>query len=103
MENLHARDSEEEAPRFPHARDRAAAAQKQASPLTRARWAVADERKFRALITELKAINDSLMSLLPASATVIGVIVLHQLPRPPEIVGIALVAAGVALRAEPAG
>ena len=44
-----------------------------------------------------------LMSLLPASATVIGVIVLHQLPRPPEIVGIALVAAGVALRAEPAG
>jgi inner membrane transporter RhtA len=43
-----------------------------------------------------------LMSLLPASATVIGVIVLHQLPRPPEIIGIALVAAGVALRAEPA-
>jgi inner membrane transporter RhtA len=44
-----------------------------------------------------------LMSLLPASATIIGVIVLHQLPRPPEIAGIALVAAGVALRAEPAG
>jgi inner membrane transporter RhtA len=44
-----------------------------------------------------------LMSLLPASATVIGVVVLHQLPRPPEIVGITLVAAGVALRAEPAG
>jgi inner membrane transporter RhtA len=43
-----------------------------------------------------------LMSLLPASATIIGVIVLHQLPRAPEIVGIALVAAGVALRAEPA-
>ncbi len=42
-----------------------------------------------------------LMSLLPASATIIGVIVLHQLPRPAEIVGIALVAAGVALRAEP--
>ena len=44
-----------------------------------------------------------LMSLLPASATVIGVIVLHQLPRLPEIIGIALVAAGIALRAEPAG
>lgn len=44
-----------------------------------------------------------LMSLLPASATIIGVIVLHQVPRPPEIIGIALVAAGVALRAEPAG
>jgi inner membrane transporter RhtA len=44
-----------------------------------------------------------LMSLLPASATVIGVIVLHQLPRLPEIIGIALVAGGVALRAEPAG
>jgi inner membrane transporter RhtA len=43
-----------------------------------------------------------LMSLLPASATVIGVIVLHQLPRLPQIMGIALVAAGIALRAEPA-
>jgi len=44
-----------------------------------------------------------LMSLLPASATVIGVIVLHQLPRLPEIIGIALVAGGVALRSETAG
>jgi inner membrane transporter RhtA len=41
-----------------------------------------------------------LMSLLPASATVIGVIILHQFPGPPEIAGIALVAGGVALRAE---
>jgi inner membrane transporter RhtA len=41
-----------------------------------------------------------LMSLLPASATIIGVIVLHQLPDPAEIAGIGLVAAGVALRAE---
>jgi len=41
-----------------------------------------------------------LMSLLPASATVIGVIVLHQLPGPAEIAGIGLVAAGIALRAE---
>jgi inner membrane transporter RhtA len=43
-----------------------------------------------------------LMSLLPASAAIIGVIVLHQLPRLPEILGIVLVAAGVALRAETA-
>jgi inner membrane transporter RhtA len=43
-----------------------------------------------------------LMSLLPASATVIGVIVLHQLPRPTQIAGIALVVAGIALRSEPA-
>jgi inner membrane transporter RhtA len=41
-----------------------------------------------------------LMSLLPASATVIGVVVLHQLPGPPEITGIGLVAVGVALRSE---
>ena len=41
-----------------------------------------------------------LMSLLPASATIVGVIVLHQLPDPAEIAGIGLVAAGVALRAE---
>jgi inner membrane transporter RhtA len=43
-----------------------------------------------------------LMSLLPASAAIIGVIVLHQLPRLPEVLGIVLVAAGVALRAETA-
>lgn len=43
-----------------------------------------------------------LMSLLPASAAIIGVIVLHQVPRPPEIIGIVLVAAGVALQADPA-
>jgi len=43
-----------------------------------------------------------LMSLLPASAAIIGVIVLHQLPRLPEILGIVLVAAGVALRAQTA-
>ncbi|KAK2018744.1 hypothetical protein LZ32DRAFT_653516 [Colletotrichum eremochloae] len=46
--------------------DRAAAAQRQATPLTKATWAVADEKKFRALISELRAINDSLTSLLPA-------------------------------------
>lgn len=38
-----------------------------------------------------------LLSLLPASATVIGVVVLRQIPSTPEIVGILLVAGGVAL------
>jgi inner membrane transporter RhtA len=41
-----------------------------------------------------------LLSLLPASATVIGIIVLHQVPRLVEIVGILLVAVGVALHQE---
>jgi inner membrane transporter RhtA len=38
-----------------------------------------------------------LLSLLPASATVIGIIVLRQIPTVTEIIGILLVAAGVAL------
>ncbi|KAJ4152393.1 hypothetical protein NW754_004188 [Fusarium falciforme] len=46
--------------------NRTASAQKQASPLTKARWVVADEPKFRDLLTQLKAINDSLTALLPA-------------------------------------
>ncbi len=37
------------------------------------------------------------VALLPATATVIGVIVLHQLPSVVEVVGIALVMVGVAL------
>jgi inner membrane transporter RhtA len=41
-----------------------------------------------------------LMSLLPACATVIGLLVLHQVPRPADIVGIVLVASGVAVRTE---
>jgi hypothetical protein len=40
--------------------------QQKTSALKKARWAVTDERKFRGLIAELKAINDSLDSLLPA-------------------------------------
>ncbi len=43
-----------------------------------------------------------LLSLLPASATVIGVLVLHQIPTPAEIAGVALVACGVAVHREPA-
>src|SRR5436305_1328478 len=41
-----------------------------------------------------------LLSLLPASATVIGIVVLRQLPAPVEIAGILLVAGGVALHQE---
>jgi inner membrane transporter RhtA len=41
-----------------------------------------------------------LLSLLPASATVIGVVVLRQMPGLIEIVGILLVACGVALHRE---
>ena len=41
-----------------------------------------------------------MVSLLPATATVIGVVVLAQVPSPAEAVGVALVVAGVALRRE---
>ncbi|HEY7488871.1 MAG TPA: EamA family transporter [Streptosporangiaceae bacterium] len=41
-----------------------------------------------------------LVALLPATATVIGVIVLRQLPTPIEIAGVALVVLGVALHRE---
>jgi len=41
-----------------------------------------------------------LLSLLPASATVIGIVVLHQIPTVVEVIGILLVAAGVALHKE---
>ena len=42
-----------------------------------------------------------LLALLPASATVIGVVVLAQLPKPAEIVGVMLVVCGVAVHQEP--
>jgi inner membrane transporter RhtA len=38
-----------------------------------------------------------MVSLLPATAIVIGLILLRQIPHPLEIVGIGLVVAGVAL------
>ena len=41
-----------------------------------------------------------LLALLPASATVIGIILLHQIPTVMEFMGILLVAAGVALHKE---
>jgi inner membrane transporter RhtA len=43
-----------------------------------------------------------LVALLPATATLIGVVVLRQLPTPAEIVGVALVIAGVAVHRDPA-
>ncbi|WP_433174652.1 EamA family transporter [Actinoallomurus sp. CA-150999] len=42
-----------------------------------------------------------LVALLPATATVVGVVVLRQIPSPAEIAGVALVIAGVALHREP--
>jgi inner membrane transporter RhtA len=35
--------------------------------------------------------------LLPASATIIGIVILHQIPTPIEIIAILLVACGIAL------
>ena len=41
-----------------------------------------------------------LVALLPATATIVGALVLAQIPTRPELVGIALVVAGVAVRRE---
>ena len=41
-----------------------------------------------------------MVSLLPAIATVIGVIVLTQVPSPGELAGVGLVVCGVALHRE---
>jgi len=43
-----------------------------------------------------------MVSLLPATATVIGVIVLTQIPSAADLAGVALVVLGVALHREPA-
>jgi inner membrane transporter RhtA len=42
-----------------------------------------------------------MVSLLPATATLIGIIVLTQIPTAAEVVGVALVVSGVALHREP--
>ena len=42
-----------------------------------------------------------LVSLLPATATVIGIVVLTQVPSPSEVAGVALVVLGVAAHREP--
>jgi inner membrane transporter RhtA len=49
-------------------------------------------------MTRLSRATYSLMvSLLPATATVIGIVVLSQIPTPVEVAGVTLVVAGVAL------
>ena len=55
---------------------------------------VADQLAMRELPRATYAL---MVSLLPATATVIGVVVLAQLPSAAELVGVALVIAGVAL------
>jgi len=42
-----------------------------------------------------------LLALLPATATIIGVLVLRQIPGLVELVGVALVVSGVALHRMP--
>ena len=42
-----------------------------------------------------------LVSLLPATATVIGIVVLGQVPGPDEVLGVSLVVAGVAVHRDP--
>jgi inner membrane transporter RhtA len=44
-----------------------------------------------------------MVALLPATATVIGIAILGQVPSAVEVAGVALVVAGVALHREPAG
>jgi inner membrane transporter RhtA len=49
-----------------------------------------------------RATYSLMVSLLPATAVVIGVVVLHQLPTAAELTGIAMVIGGVALNREAA-
>jgi inner membrane transporter RhtA len=55
---------------------------------------VSDQLAMRRLARATYAL---MVSLLPATATVIGVVVLSQVPSPKEVAGVALVVAGVAL------
>ena len=59
---------------------------------------VSDQLAMRRLSRATYAL---MVSLLPATATVIGVVVLAQIPSPVELTGVALVIAGVALHREP--
>ena len=59
---------------------------------------VSDQLAMRRLARSTYAL---MVSLLPATATVIGVVVLAQLPSARELTGVALVIAGVALHREP--
>jgi inner membrane transporter RhtA len=42
-----------------------------------------------------------MVSLLPATATIVGLVVLGQVPTTPEVLGVVLVVAGVALHRDP--
>ncbi len=59
---------------------------------------VSDQLAMRRLA---RATYSLMVSLLPATATVIGVVVLAQVPTPAEALGVALVIAGVAVHREP--
>src|SRR5205807_687425 len=58
---------------------------------------VCDQLAMRRLARSTYAL---MVSLLPATATVIGIVVLAQVPSPAETLGITLVIAGVALHRE---
>jgi inner membrane transporter RhtA len=60
---------------------------------------VADQLALRRLARSTYAL---MVSLLPATATIIGIVVLAQVPSLAESCGVALVVAGVALHREPA-
>ena len=59
---------------------------------------VSDQLAMRRLARSTYAL---MVSLLPATATVIGVVVLAQVPSPAELAGVSLVIGGVALHREP--
>jgi inner membrane transporter RhtA len=59
---------------------------------------VADQLAMRRLARATYAL---MVSLLPATATVIGIVVLAQLPTAAEVLGVGLVVAGVAIHREP--
>jgi inner membrane transporter RhtA len=59
---------------------------------------VSDQLAMRRLARATYAL---MVSLLPATATVIGIVVLTQIPSLVEVAGVALVIAGVALHREP--
>jgi inner membrane transporter RhtA len=59
---------------------------------------VSDQLAMRRLARSTYAL---MVSLLPATATVIGIVVLSQVPSPAEVLGVGLVIAGVAVHREP--
>ena len=58
---------------------------------------VSDQLAMRRLARSTYAL---MVSLLPATATVIGIVVLAQVPTPTEALGVVLVVAGVAVHRE---